>query len=276
MIFAHYNHFGVKADGSNNDHTGSTFISLDEITGDDVKLGFSWGCSHSLNQANIWDGEKFITASLGDAYPMGIVVTKCEGIVSNGWTEPLTGKANRLDCSGSSGLISGQIPGNGWGDAAGRLGGLVILNDTDYAMVYSRRSSNVSFQNTPPPIVNTINEIGVVVFNKSYIVKKNFSVADGSLNNLLHVARYGQNILIGYSISNCTKGDGNFVCPSITKDEKNFLKLIDLNGNNLGELGLKSLPGPDDFEVLADGRVAWVTYEADNSLTYHYLTPPGK
>eukprot|EP01126_Amoeba_proteus_P008383 TRINITY_DN13099_c0_g1_i2.p1 TRINITY_DN13099_c0_g1~~TRINITY_DN13099_c0_g1_i2.p1 ORF type:complete len:846 (+),score=148.20 TRINITY_DN13099_c0_g1_i2:434-2971(+) len=274
LIFGHFNHFGVNSDGSNNDHMGSSFISLDENNGKDVKLGFSWGCSHSLNQANIWDGEKFLTASLGDGYPMGIVVTRCEGVEANGWKEPFTGKANRLDCSGSSELFSGVIPGNGFGSTAGRLGGLVVLNDTHYALLYSRRSASVNFQGIPPPVVNNVNEIAFVFFNNSFSVKRNFSISDGKFNNLLHVARYGRNILVGYSVSSCLSGDGNFVCPRITVNEQNYLKLVGLNGNNLGQISVKSLPGPDDFEVLADGRVAWVTWESESNIVYHYLTPP--
>lgn len=268
LIFAHYNNFG-----GGEGHTGSTFVSLDEINGNDAKLGFSWGCSHSLNQVNFWDGEQFMTASLGDAYPMNIAVSRCEGVQANGWREEYTGKANRLDCSGSSDLISGIIAGDGGGNAAGRLGGLIALNETDYVMLYSRRSANPSFGENP--VMNDKDEMSLVFFNKSFNVQKNLLITDGRFNNLLHMARYGRNILIGYSLTTCLM-DSNFVCSWVNDDDVSYLKLIDLDGNNLGEIRLRSLPGPDDFEVLADGRVAWITYERDNSLTYHYLTPPGQ
>ena len=274
LIFAHYNHFGVRDDGTANDHTGSTFVSFDQETAKDDKLGFSWGCSHSLNQANVWDGDKFITASLGDAYPMGIVVTKCEGVLSNGWVEPFTGKANRLDCTGSSSLVNGTIPGDGWGDAAGRLGGLLVLNETDYVLVYSRKTANVTFQNTPPAIVNTQHEIALSFFNKSYGVKKTVVIADGQTNNLLHTARYGNRILVGYSLSTCL--NGAYVCASYSNTDKFYLRLVDYDGNNLGEISVNTLPASDDFEILVDGRIAWTSFGNDGSLYYHYLSPPGK
>lgn len=47
-IWAHYNHFGLNANGSRSDHTGDTMISLDADTGLDQKIYWAWGCSHSL------------------------------------------------------------------------------------------------------------------------------------------------------------------------------------------------------------------------------------
>ena len=132
LNFAHYNVFGNRSDGGLQSHTGSSIISLDANTGEDVKLASPWACSHSLNQATAWDGEKFITAMLGDAYPQGIAVGICEGAESNGFIEPLTGKA--VDCRLTEELFGdgGLIPGDGYGHTGGRLGDGIFQEEDEH------------------------------------------------------------------------------------------------------------------------------------------------
>ncbi len=73
-------------------------------------------------------------------------------------------------------------------------------------------------------------------------------------------------------LSNCKKAE--FVCPYKNNDEKSFLRLVDLDGNSLGEINVGSLPSSDDFEMLSDGL--WITYGNDGNINYNYLTPPGQ
>ena len=49
VVFAHYNHFGLKEDGTRDDHTGDTIVHFDE-NGENEILISSWSASHSLQQ----------------------------------------------------------------------------------------------------------------------------------------------------------------------------------------------------------------------------------
>lgn len=101
-IWAHYNHFGFySSDGSRNDHTGDTMISLDADTGYNQKIFWAWGASHSLYQNLHYDGNKLYIASLGDAYPMNILFKICD--------------IDTHTCKSSKTIIPGDIPGNGSG-----------------------------------------------------------------------------------------------------------------------------------------------------------------
>jgi len=68
LIFAHYNWFG-----SNGGHTGDSVITFNDAL-NSYDFGNSWGSSHSLEQSVTQDSNFFWSASLGDAYPMGILI----------------------------------------------------------------------------------------------------------------------------------------------------------------------------------------------------------
>lgn len=48
-VFAHYNFFGLKDDGSKDNHTGDTSFFLDAETGIKYGHAFNWDSSHSLH-----------------------------------------------------------------------------------------------------------------------------------------------------------------------------------------------------------------------------------
>lgn len=69
IVFAHYNFFGFKDDGSRNAHTGDSTVFLGVNDGENLGWAFNWGSSHSLTQRVIYDGYYLYTATLGDAFP---------------------------------------------------------------------------------------------------------------------------------------------------------------------------------------------------------------
>ena len=145
-MFAHYNHFGNNSDGSRNDHTGDTLVTFN-LTGQDDKLAFSWGSSHSLSQSLVYNGDRAIMSSLGDAYPQNIRFANSDIAVSNSVADPKTLLNNRLDNSANSNLLDGIIPANGQGFSCGRMGTLSVFGDGTFNTIsYSRRKCNVTFE----------------------------------------------------------------------------------------------------------------------------------
>ena len=70
-------------------------------------------------------------------------------------------------------------------------------------------------------------------------MKKNV-VIDEQTNNLLHTARYGNRILVGYSLSTCLNAAN--VCASYSNTDEFYIKLVDYDGNNLREILVNTLP----------------------------------
>ena len=69
VVFAHYNHFGLKEDGSRDDHTGDTIVHFDE-NGQNEILVSTWFTSHSLQQQMIstFSGVFFIFKAMKAIY----------------------------------------------------------------------------------------------------------------------------------------------------------------------------------------------------------------
>ena len=122
LIFAHYNWFS-----SNGGHTGDSVITFDESL-KNYDFGNSWGSSHSLEQSVTQDSNFFWSASLGDAYPMGILIQ---------WT-------SKTDVLGDSRThksfspMGGTIKGDMKGGSSGKLGGLLYSEkDEKFILVFS-------------------------------------------------------------------------------------------------------------------------------------------
>jgi len=274
VLFGYYNQFTLSV------HQGVSFITLDAKTGEDIKLGYPWGVSHSWEFSNVWDGEKFIHSARTDAglNPHFFI---CQSGVSN--TDCFT--TTFID---NSSIVSGATDGfgrytektlsqddvSGCASEKGTNAGVLALNNTDYVIVYSRFFQNTSILGWNSNTKNHRNAINLMFVNGSRILKKEISIANGTNNSELYFARYGKNILVGYSISNwnCVQYS-NVYKDYVNPPHKYYLKLVDLDGKSLGEISVNNLKS---FQVLADGRVVWVTNEGDNSLVYHYLTPPGQ
>lgn len=217
----------------------------------------------------MWDREKFIIVDLGDSLGVSLWRSDVEQLSSEDFSTT-NGRRYRLNytsnCHVEEELL---IPGAGT-KVAGRIGGLIYLDENNYVLVYSRRKVTIDSK-----VPNEKNEIGFYRFDKYLNSKgrKIIPVDDGEWNNILHSARYGNRIAVGSADSQCIIYD-QFICEWITFDHPYFLKLYDVDGNNFGSINVKGLPAGDDFEVLADGRLVWVSFDQDGNITYHYLDPP--
>ena len=278
VIFAHYNFFGYNTDGTRNDHTGDTLFTVN-LNGQDERIAFSWGASHSLTQNIMYNGEKFMTASLGDAYPLNIMFSIENGLNSNGVADPKTGLLNILDVLKSSTLLPDILTGNGIGFSNGRLGSIVQLADSKtYVLSYARRKGWAMFEGQN--VTSAINELGLLFYNENLNLLKDVSLGEGQWVNEVKSCRYGKNIFITYIISNKrTIISDTFLDPNANTDDIQYMMLADESGNILtGPLLYNSLstilPPSDEIRMMADGRCAWTFIDKNYILNYVYLTPP--
>ncbi len=122
LIFAHYNWFG-----SNGGHTGDSVITFNDAL-NSYDFGNSWGSSHSLEQSVTQDSNFFWSASLGDAYPMGILIQ---------WTSKTDVLIDTRTYKSFS-PMGGIMKGNMKGSSSGKLGGLLYSEkDEKYILVFS-------------------------------------------------------------------------------------------------------------------------------------------
>ncbi len=161
LVFSHSSGIGAAV------HNGDTFYSFNVDDVSDVKIGFSWGTSHSLMVRIAYDGTEFYTASLGDAYPENINLQRVE---NGGFEPPYVGQLGVFPPPFSGQylkLAPGNITGNAAGSSAGRIGDITVLstNPTLIGGVYSRWACNNSYSAAN----NTVSEIGWVTYNSSLV-----------------------------------------------------------------------------------------------------------
>ena len=277
VIFAHYNFFGYSSDGTREDHTGDTLVTFD-LTGKDDKIAATWGASHSLVENLVYTGEKFISASLSDAYPQNILLQSTDGINSIG-TDPKTGLKNILDYEENPSFLPDVIPGNGQGFSNGRLGNLVQLADGEtFVLSYARRKSWAVFNGQN--VSSNVSEVGLSFFDKNLNVIGEVNLGDGQLVNQIQSCRYGKNIFVSYVISNKhLVGNQEFLDPNLNNDDIQYFLLLDESGNVIsGPLLYGSfftnLPASDEMRMMADGRCAWTNVDKNGILSYLYLPAP--
>ena len=272
-VFAHYNHFGFNADGSRNDHTGDTLLSFD-LKGQDVKIAWSWGCSHSLMETMMYNGDRVMLASLGDAYPQNIRFADAEILLSNSDMDLTTGLYNRLDENDNSTLLPDTIPGCGCGKSCGRMGLVSIFNDGGFNTVsYARRSCSASYSGTT--YTSTVDEMGVVLYDNNLKKVGDINLGSGATVNQIQSAKYG-NFLFVASV-NTNRTDGNFLPATIASTDQMSYQLISLNGTTIaGPFAMNGsiLPSSDDMRILSDGRIAWTWVDTNYTLNYYYLSKP--
>lgn len=264
VVFAHYNHFGLYEDGGRNDHTGDTMFYLDEEDGQNEQLVWGWGASHSLCQRTVWDGQAHMTSALGDAYPQQIRFYGAEMTVDGGIGTKM----------GSSEVLPGSIPGNGGGATSGRLGGLSEMRDGLFVQSYARRPTSTSFQGTAS--VSNLDETGLLFFNRTLTPLKQTTLAPGMHVNTVKSAKYGRNILVGYT----TIPETTEVFMRARVEESGdtmHMMLVDGCGEVITpsfSVANTSITANDDWEVLKDGRVAWTHVSDEGELSYHFLPAP--
>lgn len=276
LVFAHYNNFKAESGGVDN-HTGDTMVSCD-FDGKDWKLGSSWSTSHSLDQNAVYNGKRFITSSLGDAFPQQIKFTWNDGKYSNNTVDPVLDIRNRFNHKGTSDLISGEIPGNGTGKSCGRLGGLsqiTFRRKPALAQVYSRHSCTSGLSGSPK--TNTVDEIGVVVFDSDLNKIKEKSLGDGSRVSHLVSAKYGRDIFVMFNRVSEEKAEGTFLPTKIDRENDQVFGMVLRSGSlrTTRAHQLKENIIPTDLPVtLSNGNVAWTVVDANGALTAYRLKAP--
>ena len=109
-------------------HTGDTYYSFDTNgRKETVKYAWNWLSSHSCIQAHFFDGQYFITAAVGDAYPLGMTVAFIN-------STSISDTKQNINYIYSKPLIG--FDGNHKGNSLGRLGGVMKFEDY-YALIYS-------------------------------------------------------------------------------------------------------------------------------------------
>ena len=276
--FAHYNFFGYLSDGTRNDHTGDTLFTVN-MKGQDEKISFSWGASHSLTQNLFYNGDRFMSAALGDAYPMNVFFSTVDGLNPKATPDPTTGLYNILNYQQTMTLLPDIITGDGGGFANGRLGNILELSDGQtFVFSYARRKSWTTFLGTN--YSSLIDELGLSFFDKNLNLLKDVSLLQGQWVNQVQSCRYGKNIFISYVISNKHLILNNtFLEDTLSPDDVQYFILVDEQGNLLnGPLLLQAfmpdLPASDEIKMMADGRCAWTVVDSSGILNYVFLTPP--
>jgi hypothetical protein len=279
LTFAHYNNFKC-GESSRDDHTGDTMITVN-FEGENFMLGSSWSASHSLTQRALYDGQKFITSALGDAFPQQIKFTVQDGKYHNGYTDTGTNTNNRFANSGSATVIPGEIPGDGTGQACGRLGGLSMFNASGYskfAQVYSRKPCTSGYSGNTK--TNDVDEIGVVFFDRDLQMVSQKKLTTGNDVNVVTSAKYGENIVVLFSrTSRQGRSDGLFAPDNYrtdSTDEKTYIMLASGTGTVITqpiELD-KNIINNDNMIVLENGNVVWSFVDMDNKLMTYKLTKP--
>jgi len=276
-FFAHYNHFGMNSDGSRNDHTGDALVTFN-LSGNDEKLAFSWGSSHSLSQSLVYNGDTAMMSSLGDAYPTNIRFATSDIAESNNMIDPYTNFENRLDYNLNESLLEDIIPGNGQGASCGRMGTISVFGDGEFnTLSYSRRSCiNVDFEGVY--LSSNISKMGLMFFNNN--LQKNFDVdlGNGTYINQVQSVKYGNHLFYSYVTSQRESTTQQFLSNTIDSDtDVMTVMLLDQNGSVIdGPYNLTKaiLPPSDDLRILSDGRVGWTFVDTNNLLNYYYLTMP--
>ncbi|EAR98230.2 hypothetical protein TTHERM_00344300 (macronuclear) [Tetrahymena thermophila SB210] len=261
-IWAHYNHFGFNDDGSNDDHTGDTMISLDADTGYNQTIFWSWATSHSLYQNMHYDGQNLYVASLGDAYPMNINFQVCN--------------IDTYQCK-SNNIVQGDIPGDGYGEASGRTGGFfsIIGNRNQKLFVYQRKASNGGHGGTVS--TNTVNELAVIKFDSqlNYISTKTLLSGDiASRINSIKSVPYGKNILLAYTVipsselQNFNRQESHF------KVDQAYIALLSgVDGSFLvqpTQLSTFQINSSDDWRILENGSIVYTYIDNSNNLNIYY------
>lgn len=278
LLFSHYNAFGTA--DKRNDHQGDTFYTFNRI-GQKETAAWSWKTSHSLYQTQMYDGQFYITASLGDMFPTNIRVCV---IYSTRVTNEFDGvrKDNVFNPYTCKDIVPGNIPGDGNGGTCGRIGGLARQGST-YSLTYSRKPCSIRDINGKMSI-NNEDEIGLITFNinnfGTIINIKKFKIGEATKITALRSAKYGKNIFITYLWSTDDFGL-NPPTQYVVADkavETQYAMVVDFAGNIVTKPfiveGDINISPSDDMRILNDGKVVWANILLNGQLFINYLAAP--
>lgn len=260
LIFAHYNNFGAETT-SRNDHTGDTYITLDD-NGEDVKYAWAWGSSHSLVQSHIYTGRYFVTAALGDAYPMGIKVCVIDGDSTSTTFDPVHQRYARHNSYCKDDVVP-SFTGTMTGNTYGRLGGLINLGDK-FAVVFSVK----------PTSSDATNALQMVTFkyaNGAFTDITRYTLLTGIASSLvnLRASKYGNKILISYTLNSTSFADS--VPPRMYNNlsDTMYYLLVNQNGiiaNGPLQAAEHQMNLSDDIREMKDGSLLWTYVDSSNNL----------
>ncbi|KAL4449642.1 hypothetical protein ABPG74_007465 [Tetrahymena malaccensis] len=262
-IWAHYNHFGFEKDGNRKDHTADTMISLDADTGYNQNIFWSWGTSHSLYQNMHYDGKNLYVASLGDGYPMNINFSICN--------------IDTYLCQSSSKIVQGDIPGNGYGHAAGRMGSFfsLIENRNQKLFVYQRKASKGGYEDSISE--NSINELAVIKFNSQLNYTSTTTLLSGDIAsrvNCIKSVPFGKNILLAYTVIPTSEVQNFNRQNSESKVDEAYIALLSgVDGSFLvkpTQLPSFQISQSDDWRILENGSIAYTYVDKDSNLNIYY------
>ena len=250
LIFAHYNYFSDSGG-----HTGDTYYSFDtKGSKETVKYAWTWLSSHSCIQAHFFDGKYFITAAVGDAYPMGMTITAVD-------TSSISDDKNYITYKSNQSIIK-SFKGNMSGNSLGRLGGIMKFDDF-YVIIYSVKKGEGENRDA---IFLTKFQFDGTKFTTLETVEIIKGVANKIKN--LRAAKYEKQILITY-IQN--KNDYGTDYPSYYQDmsEKMYYIVCDTDGDiddGPLEASWHHQALNEDIRPLKDGSLRWGYIDKNNVL----------
>ena len=258
LIFAHYNNFGAET-AHRKDHTGDTLFTFDD-NGEDVKYAWAWLTSHSLLQDQIYDGKYFVTASLGDAYPMGIKVCFIDGQTTTSTVDPYWEKRVKHN-SWCNEII--KLPGTMSGNSYGRMGGIIYLGDDIYAIIYSIK----------PTYSERTDIIGMLKFKFSKGVFEDiqkYTLLTGVASSLVNIraVKYGNKILITYTLN--SKSFGTTVPREYNYLSDNMYYLLVRMDGTIANGPIKAKENQmnlsDTLRPMKDGSLLWTYVDSSDNL----------
>jgi hypothetical protein len=280
LVYGRYNHFGMNADGTRNDHTGDGYITFDE-DGNNEKYSWIWMASHSLYQTHLYNGQFYATAALGDDFPQNIQVCIVDQSVTDGYIDGVRNAAVRHPKYCTT-ITPGSIPGDGKGNTCGRLGGMHYYNGT-YAVIYQRKPCKLMNTSSNSYVSQSSNELALLTFTfnpttmKFSTITKKVLVTATDLIMSVRSGKYGDKIFITYASQKTSNG-------SLTSNNNYYLgtdttkyMLVGFNGviaTTPIAATLNSTPLSDELKYLSDGRLAWSFIDFSQNLFVYYTSPP--
>jgi hypothetical protein len=281
LVYGRYNHFGMNADGTRNDHTGDGYLTFDE-NGQDEKYSWIWQASHSLYQTHIYTGEYYATAALGDDYPQNIQVCMVDQSSVDGYIDGVRQRAVRHPKWCTNIVTAGSIPGDGKGNTCGRLGGLHYLNGT-FGLIYQRKPCKLTNVSSGSTVSTTYNELSLVTFKFNSSTKtftnitKKVLVTTTDLIMSVRSGKYGNKIFISYASQKTSNGLNTSNNNYYLGTETTKYMLVGFDGVIATQpflATLNSTPLSDEMKYLNDGRLVWSFIDFNQNLFIYYTSPP--
>lgn len=261
-IFPHTNNFnasnmeiGKYVGENNNSHSGEMCLYFNDDASKS-NLIYGWGASHSMDLRSVYDDEYIASVTLGDVYPCDFRFFLIDTVKQKFISSDIFA-ANKF----KDGLIGYSKDGKeyygvagGPGNMAAVLGEVMVVDDGEYGFTYSIKTGEYENSHISKNgiLKSTVNELGLMIIDRSYSVLLRKKIREGNDVQFLHSAKYGKNILLAWK----------------TVDKSEYkMALIDKEGNILQKEFI--LPEnvyfnhSDGFDVLSNGAIAWTAAKND-------------